>query len=71
MTGISTRIERLVTEIRHSVTRYRIRLFCFRAEYQSGDCNGDDPFEWIPMHRLPDLPLSVTGRKFAGLLTES
>lgn len=51
--------------IKHSVTRYRIELFCFTATKVSGRKKASEPLEWIPLNQLDARPLSVTGRKFA------
>jgi A/G-specific adenine glycosylase len=51
--------------IKHSVTRYRIELFCFTAKKISGRKKSGEPLEWVPLKQLDDKPLSVTGRKFA------
>lgn len=51
--------------IKHSVTRYRIELFCFTAKKMSGRKKSSEPLEWVPLQELDDRPLSVTGRKFA------
>jgi A/G-specific adenine glycosylase len=54
--------------IKHSVTRYRIELFCFTAKKVSGRKKSGEPLEWVPLKDLDDRPLSVTGRKFAKTL---
>ncbi len=59
---------RLAT-IKHGVTRFRITLECFEAEYVdavSGGQNGD--MKWLRPAELSDYPLSTTGRKIADLL---
>ena len=55
----------LAEVIKHSVTRYRIELFCFTAKKVSGRKKSNEPLEWVPLKELDDRPLSVTGRKFA------
>ncbi|MFP6666832.1 MAG: hypothetical protein VB876_05940 [Pirellulales bacterium] len=60
--------QRLAT-IKHGVTRFRITLECFEAEYVdavSGGQNGD--MKWLRPAELSDYPLSSTGRKIADLL---
>lgn len=54
--------------IKHSVTRYRIELFCFTAEKISGRKKKGEPLEWVPLTKLDDRPLSKTGRQFARTL---
>lgn len=51
--------------IKHSVTRYKIELFCFTAKKVSGRKKPGEPLEWVPLNQLDERPLSVTGRKFA------
>lgn len=60
----------LAEVIKHSVTRYRIELFCFTAKRVSGRKKSGEPLEWVPLKKLDDRPLSVTGRKFAQRLQE-
>eukprot|EP00913_Durusdinium_trenchii_P023295 g21873.t1 len=70
LTGICAAVEQLRTEMRHSVTRYRIRLLCFRGRYRRGEFTADTAHRWVAPGEFPDLPLSVTGRKFANLITK-
>jgi len=67
--GLEAEIGPLLTEIRHSVTRYRIRLFCFQATYSSGETHHGSTHRWVSPKQFTDYPLSVTGRKLADLLT--
>ncbi len=67
-TGIHAELGALVTEIRHSVTRYRIRLLCFSARCVSGDFLHEDSVRWVSRGDFADYPLSTTGRKLADLL---
>mgnify|MGYP002623406918 FL=1 len=68
-TGLTARIDSLVTDFSHSVTRYRIRLLCFRARHRAGtiDRNGR-AWRWVRASDFRELALSVSGRRFAGLL---
>ncbi len=61
--------ERLKT-IKHGVTRYRITLDCFTAQYKSGRvCTSKShPVRWVKRLELAELPLSTTGRKLARLV---
>jgi A/G-specific adenine glycosylase len=70
-TGIRASIRRLVAEQNHSVTRYRIRLLCFVAGFESGRLARGTDLAWVTPGRFADYPLSVTGRKFADLLAEN
>lgn len=69
--GVEASIQHFASEIRHSVTRYKIRLLCFIAQAEtanSGDSAGD--YQWVRVSDLEAYPLSVTGRKFAKLLAD-
>lgn len=69
--GVEPAIQQFVSEIRHSVTRYKIRLLCFTAQAESvntGESAGT--YQWVRVSDLESYPLSVTGRKFAKLLAE-
>lgn len=69
LTGIAADVTSVVTELRHSVTRYRIRLICLEAEYRSGHpTNGDETQQWCRPEDFEELAFSVTGRKLARLL---
>lgn len=67
--GCEARMTRAVAEIKHSVTRYRIRLQCLIAEWDAGEATGTEVC-WLPAAQFEDVPLSMTGRKFATLLQE-
>lgn len=49
--------------LKHGVTRFRITLDCFRADFVSGRVRS--PVRWARISELAALPLSVTGRKIA------
>ena len=68
-TGITVDIEGLLTEIRHSVTRYRIRLLCALANHRQGVVTPSRELCWVRPAEFERYPLSVSGRKFADLLT--
>ncbi len=78
--GVEASLQQFVAEIRHSVTRYKIRLLCFVAFIESSDASlvasskqreeRESLYQWVAVSELEGYPLSVTGRKFAKLLTE-
>ena len=70
-TGIRAEIRSRVTEIRHGVTRFRIHLLCFLAEHRGGRAKAGSGQRWVSPEEFPDLPFSMTGRKFADLLSKS
>jgi A/G-specific adenine glycosylase len=69
MTGVTISPGEHRKTIRHGVTRFRITLNCYEADYVSHN-GGGEGFEqkWIRASELDHLPLSSTGRKLAGLL---
>lgn len=69
--GIQLQVNGLLTEIRHSVTRYRITLRSFLADYLAGEIHASaGEFRWLTAAEIHTYPLSVTGRKLARLLPE-
>jgi A/G-specific adenine glycosylase len=67
-TGLAVSQYEPVTEIRHAVTRYRIRLLCLLADVDAGRILRGSGYQWYTKKQLSDLPLSTTGRQFAELL---
>jgi A/G-specific adenine glycosylase len=74
ITGLAdVTIERFVTEIRHSVTRYKIRLQCFVATTNTEVVTKDQESvvtRWVSPAEFDDFPLSMTGRKLANLVQQ-
>jgi A/G-specific adenine glycosylase len=70
LTGARVSAEAVLTELRHSVTRFRIRLVCLRAGFRGGLRGDANNLRWFCPAEFESLPLSVTGRKFARLLVE-
>ena len=66
-TGITIDPGGLLKTIKHGVTRYRITLDCYEANYRSGKLKrtAGKRLRWSAMKELSDLPLSSTGRKLA------
>lgn len=69
LTGLQISIAEPVTEIRHAVTRYRIRLSCLICDVDGGRVRPGSGYRWCSAADLETLPLSTTGRKFADLLS--
>ena len=67
-TGLNVTLGPLLADIQHSVTRYRIRLLCFRAESRGRLLKVKPPLRWVKMGELNNFPLSVTGRRLAEML---
>jgi len=70
-TGIEAEVDRFLDEIRHSVTRFRIRLLCYSGRHCTGTLKRSAGLRWISPRGLKEVPLSVSGRKLAQLLLES
>ena len=68
--GLHATLGPQMTEIRHSVTRYRIRLQCFTAISRNGCVNGELTHRWVHPRDFKEYPLSVTGRQLAELLIQ-
>ncbi len=64
---------RHITTLTHGVTRFRITLDCYEANYVSVDEKAASPLEarWLRPTELKDYPLSSTGRKLANLIQEN
>ncbi len=84
LTGIAFEDAQLLTTLKHGVTRFRITLHCYEAQFAGltpaftrGNRRVDavDKLQkqceqaWVKVNALEDLPLSVTARKIARLLT--
>ena len=63
--GLQLQSPRMVQKIRHTVTRYRIRLLCLTAESIRGTARRDSKLVWRPVTDLQSLPLSTTARRIA------
>jgi A/G-specific adenine glycosylase len=70
LTGVHISLGEHRTTLRHGVTRFRITLDCYEAEYLSHNGGGAENLvqKWVRPAELERYPLSSTGRKLAGLL---
>ena len=64
-TGLSTKLESSDVQIKHAVTRFKITLDCYESTDVKNRLRKDTAFQWLELDELPELPLSVTGRKIA------
>jgi len=64
--GLAVKELQEVMQIRHSVTRYRIRLICFRGELVTNRKRAavSENCRWVTSAELQSLPMPVTGRQF-------
>lgn len=67
-TGLETTPTRLLTTLKHGVTRFRITLYCYEANYQNGVDRIIQPTAWLRVDEMKNFPLSVTGRKISQLV---
>ena len=67
LTGITCLPGTLLQTIKHGVTRYRITLDCYTAQYALGRIRprAAKPVRWTPVGELGNYALSTTGRKIA------
>jgi A/G-specific adenine glycosylase len=72
LTGVRVRPGRRLKTLKHGVTRYRITLECYEAEYVSTaeGKSAADALRWLRPQELEGYPLSTTGRKLARLAAE-
>ncbi|QDT17473.1 A/G-specific adenine glycosylase [Alienimonas californiensis] len=69
-TGVRCTVGAGALEIRHGVTRFRIRLLCFLGERTGGRLRSRAALRWARPADLTDVPLSKTGRQFAQRLAD-
>ncbi len=69
LTGIAIRLREHRTTLRHGVTRFRITLLCYDAEYVAGPARRRDAptMRWLRPAELTAYPLSTTGRKLLNI----
>ena len=66
LTGVQICTPSRLHVMKHSVTRYRITLSCYRSELESIHRSKEKPaarVKWVRIADLENYPLSVTGRK--------
>ncbi|HEX6962176.1 MAG TPA: A/G-specific adenine glycosylase [Lacipirellula sp.] len=70
-TGVTIEPGAVLKTIKHGVTRFRITLDCYAARPNGGRVRSTaaKPVRWTPLADLSHLPLSVSARKIAGLIT--
>lgn len=77
-TGLRVHLGTLMKTLRHSVTKYRITLDCYRGELPAKNAGRlrkktphNEEIRWVAIKDLSDYPLSVTGRKIARLVSQA
>ena len=71
LTGEPIQIGDKLTSMRHGVTRFRIELDCYEAEFETRPPRISAPLKWVAPSQLHSYPLSVTGRKIAKLVANN
>jgi A/G-specific adenine glycosylase len=73
--GVAIEPREHLATTKHGVTRFRITLHVLTADWRAGGVKGNQSapsrtktLRWVSRSELADLPLSVTGRKIAGML---
>ncbi len=67
-TGIEAEIAKPFAEIRHGVTRFRIRVICYAARYEKGSTKQNAALRWVSPGDFASLAFSRPGRRLAELL---
>ncbi|MCC6123799.1 MAG: A/G-specific adenine glycosylase [Pirellulales bacterium] len=69
LTGVTIAPGELLQTLQHSVTRFRITLECYAAEYVSEDGRKtSSEIKWLRPAELEKYPLNTTGRKIASII---
>jgi len=71
LTGLTVQAGRKLATIRHGVTRFRITLDCYEADWTGGRLGRNRDVRWVKIGALEDYPLSVTGRQLSRLVADS
>ncbi len=73
LTGVQARLGPEVLTIEHGITRYRITLVCFEAEYEGGEFRPGFYVQaaWADLASLADYPVSSPQRQLTRSLAES
>ena len=70
--GIELQLKSTKIEFKHAVTRFRIRLSCYRNVSKIGEQKRNLPTDskWVHRNRLRELAFNVTARKIADQLDD-
>ena len=71
--GLQVAVDHFLTEFRHSVTRYRIRVLCLLGSCDSSlkrmtQLKTNREYAWVSPAEFGDYPLTTTARRLANLL---
>jgi A/G-specific adenine glycosylase len=70
-TGVQITPGDKLLRLKHGVTRFRITLDCYEAQYVARRARSPRRHKWINPERLREFPLHVTGRKLGNLIAEA
>ncbi|MEM9411066.1 MAG: A/G-specific adenine glycosylase [Planctomycetota bacterium] len=70
LTGLRTNVTELGKTIKHGVTKYRIKLDCYKSNNAFGRLKPSSNYCWKSPVEIKSLALSATGRKFADLFID-
>jgi A/G-specific adenine glycosylase len=71
LTGLETRLGPELLTVRHGITRYRVTLVCFEADFVGGSFQSSFYVraEWLRPEELASYPVSSPQRRLATILT--
>ena len=64
-TGLDVDLGKASKQLKHAVTKYRIKLDCYVADKVTGRLKKNSNLKWMTIQQLQAAPMSVTGRKIA------
>jgi A/G-specific adenine glycosylase len=71
LTGLDSHLGPEILTVRHGITRFRVTLVCFEADFVEGDFHS--PYyvrgQWVTPAALPSYPVSSPQRRLAKVLT--
>jgi len=70
-TGVRVQLGMPFAELRHGVTRFRIRVICFEARSRTRSASDREGVRWATTEDLQELPLSRTGRRLTEILVNN
>jgi A/G-specific adenine glycosylase len=70
MTGLRVRLGKELLTLRHTITKHRVALTCFEADYKHGTFRSEIYMQsrWIGLKELPNYPVSAPQRRLARAL---
>ncbi len=64
-TGLVVALEKSSKQLKHAVTKYKIKLDCYVAATVTGRLKKNSNLRWMTIAQVREAPMSVTGRKIA------